>query len=571
MKSSTLFHTLALGGISLLAGPLLAQTQEAKLTATNGKSGDRLGAASSLDGATAMLGAPDDRANQVRSGSVFVFTDNGSSWGQVQRLNPTTPENNDFFGEAVDLDGDFAVVGASGVDLPTGGGFGQPDADWGAAYVFERSAGVWSQVQELTASDDDPYDYFGTSVAISGDTLVVGARAANKGGLASAGAAYVFVRGGGGGWSQQAKLNASNGQNLDSFGSSVDIDGDRIVVGAQLGDGNAADSGSAYVFERSGTVWTQTAILNASNGATNDRFGGSVALSGDNIVVGARIASPGGLVAAGAAYAYRQSAGLWSEEAILVASDVDPADLFGSSVSISGESAAVGAPSAGVSLVRSGAVYVFDRAGGAWNQAAKLVAGDAAPFDSLGASVATDGTLYLAGTPNGDGSVADSGAGYLFSVGGSLGTPYCFCVTGVCSNPDSAAGCRNSTGAGALLSASGSASASADDLVLSATGVAPNQFGLVFMGMGQSAVPFGDGLRCVAAGGGEIYRFPIRNSGGAATLVESGLVGLSQSFNAGGQIGAGQSWNFQSWYRDPGGPCSSGFNLSNGLSITFQP
>ena len=138
---------------------------------------------------------------------------------------------------------------------------------------------------KLTASDGAASDYFGDSVAIDGDTLVVGARYDDDNGSAS-GSVYVFIHSGII-WTQQAKLTASDGAADDRFGSSVAIDGDTIVVGALLNDDNGTDSGTAYVFTRSGTTWTQQAKLTASDGALDDEFGQSVAIAGDTIVVGA--------------------------------------------------------------------------------------------------------------------------------------------------------------------------------------------------------------------------------------------------------------------------------------------
>lgn len=153
-------------------------------------------------------------------------------------------------------------------------------------------------------------------------------------------------------------------------------------------------------------------------------------------------------------------------------------------------------------------------------------------------------------------------------------TSYCFCdAAAPCANQDADAGCANSSGAGVRLDPCGSSSVANDDLVLRATGVPANQNGLVFMGPQQIELPFGDGLRCVGAGGIGVFRFPVRNSGAAGVLVEGpGLVAHSHSsFPPQGAIEAGATWNFQAWYRDPAGPCAAGFNLSNGDSILFGP
>ena len=164
---------------------------------------------------------------------------------------------------------------------------GAAGVDQGSAYVFVRSGGVWSQQQKLLASDAAAGDLFGVSVAISGETVVVGAPFDDGAAGFDQGSAYVFVRSGGV-WSQQQKLEASDAAAGDMFGSSVAISGETVVVGAPLDDGAAGtDQGSAYVFVRSGGVWSQQQKLEASDAAAVDCFGFSVAISGETVVVGA--------------------------------------------------------------------------------------------------------------------------------------------------------------------------------------------------------------------------------------------------------------------------------------------
>jgi hypothetical protein len=184
---------------------------------------------------------------------------------------------------SVAVDGDTIVVGASLDDANDNG------VRSGSGYVFTRSGTVWAKQEQLTASDGDSNDSFGVSVAVDGDTIVIGAALndANDNG-ADSGSAYVFTRNGVV-WSQQGKLTASDGASDDSFGVSVAVDGDTIVVGASLDDANdnGVRSGSGYVFTRSGTVWAKQEQLVASDGASEDFFGRSVAVSGDTIVIAA--------------------------------------------------------------------------------------------------------------------------------------------------------------------------------------------------------------------------------------------------------------------------------------------
>src|SRR6266542_4492792 len=189
---------------------------------------------------------------------------------QHQKLEASDPAAFDGFGFSVAISGETVVVGAPG------------DDSRGSAYVFARNGGVWSQQQKLLASDAAAGDAFGESVAISGETVVVG-----SGGGGVGGSAYVFARSSGV-WSQQQKLRASDAAVADSFGASVAISGETVVVGA-IGDDGAAgrDQGSAYVFARSGGVWSQQQKLEASDAALGDQFGFSVAVSGGTVVVGA--------------------------------------------------------------------------------------------------------------------------------------------------------------------------------------------------------------------------------------------------------------------------------------------
>jgi N-acetylglucosamine kinase-like BadF-type ATPase len=260
---------------------------------------------------------------------------------------------------SISLDGNTAIVGANGADP---GGI----VSAGAAYVFVRSGTTWSEQQKLIASDKAENDQVGWPVAISsdGNTAIVGARNADPGGLSNAGAAYVFVRSGTT-WSEQQKLIASD--NGGNFGSSVAFssDGNTAIVGAYSHNpGGVAYAGAVYVFVRSGTTWSEQQKLTASDKAANESFGYSVAFSsdGNTAIVGAAYADPGGLSNAGAVYVFVRSGTTWSEQQKLTASDKAANDYFGEAVAISsdGNTAIVGAPGAAPgALSDAGAVYVF--------------------------------------------------------------------------------------------------------------------------------------------------------------------------------------------------------------------
>ncbi len=348
---------------------------------------------------------------------------------------------NDHFGYSVALDGDTLVVGAPEED--SAGTGGDNDAkDAGAVYVFVRTGATWSQQAYLKASNTGAGDRFGWSVALSGDTLVVGAPREDSAGsgadndAADAGAAYVFVRTGST-WTQEAYLKASNAGVGDQFGWSVALDVDTLVVGALLedsaetgttgtgADDNAANSGAAYVFVRSGTTWTQEAYVKASNTGAGDVFGVSVALSGNTMAVGASGESSivtdnpanNGAPSAGAVYVFVRSGTTWTEEAYLKASTPGVADGFGWSVDLDSNTLVVGAPledGAGKGVggdetsngaLDSGATYVFVRSGATWSKEAYLKASNTGTSDAFGWRVAVSGDTLAVGAPGEDSKV----------------------------------------------------------------------------------------------------------------------------------------------------------------------
>ena len=235
-------------------------------------------------------------------------------------------------------------------------------------------------------------------MALDGETALVGAYAAAVGGNVDQGAAYVFVREGAS-WSQQQKLVASDGAADDRFGVSVALDGETALVGVHLADVNGlADAGKMYIFERGPIPWPQSAQSIASDGAAGDYFGYSVALDGETALVGADGADVGGNDNQGAAYVFVRNGPIWVQQQKLVASDGAAGDLFGSSVALNGETALVGASNTGVNgNTGQGAAYLFVREGASWSQQQKLVASDGTADDGFGRSVALDGETALVG------------------------------------------------------------------------------------------------------------------------------------------------------------------------------
>ena len=393
-------------------------TQEAKLTAGDGAVGDWFGISVALDGDTALVGAYRDAVGgSSYQGSAYVFTRSGSTWTQQAKLTAGDGAASDDFGISVAIDGDTALVGAYLDDVGA-------NSDQGSAYVFTRSGSTWTQEAKLTAGDGAVGDRFGSSVAIDGDTALVGAYLDDVGANSNQGSAYVFTRSGST-WTQQAKLTAGDGAFGDGFGGSVAIDGDTALVGAIDDDvGANTDQGSAYVFTRSGSTWTQEAKLTAGDGAASDYFGYSVALDGDTALVGASVDAVGANINQGSAYVFTRSGSMWTQEAKLTAGDGAFGDGFGGSVAVDGDTALVGAlyDDLGANS-NQGSAYVFTRSGSTWTQEAKLTAGDGAVGDRFGSSVALDGDTALVGAyPDAVGGNSYQGSAYVFTRSGNTWT-----------------------------------------------------------------------------------------------------------------------------------------------------
>ena len=383
----------------------------AKLVVSDAAANDNLGQRIAISGDTALAAAAGrDLPAGINAGAAYVFVQAAGVWVQQAMLTAADAAAGDCFGTAVAVSGDTAVIGASAKHLGT-------INDAGAAYMFVRSGDVWTQQARLTAADAAAGDYFGGAAAVDGDTAAIGADWSDQAAKANAGAAYVFVRSAGV-WLQQAKLIAGDAAASDSFGYALALDGDTVVVGAPYSDrAGAADAGAAYVFVRAGDVWTQQAKLTASDAAYADAFGYAVAADGDRVVVGAPYVDRAGAADAGAAYVFVRAGDVWTQQAKLTAADAAPLDRFGNSVALAGDTALIGAcyddhPGG----TDAGAAYVFVDSRGVWTQQAKFTAADAAAGDSFG-SVALAGSTAVVGAWRDDRAGAtDAGAVYVFHL-----------------------------------------------------------------------------------------------------------------------------------------------------------
>ncbi|MGJ8726365.1 MAG: choice-of-anchor D domain-containing protein [Roseibacillus sp.] len=388
---------------------------QATIKSSNPDSGDSFGGKVSLYGDTLAVGALAEDSSAIgingnqadnsfsNSGAVYLFVRNGTTWTQQAYVKASNTGDGDRFGEELSLAGDTLVVGAAWEDSSATGVNGDQGDDVdtstalaqgqqsGAAYVFVRNGNNWTQEAYLKASNTARGDLFGSSVAVSGDTVIVGASGENSeapgaNGLnGDFGAAYIFVRTNGN-WNQQASLKASNKGPADRFGTAVALEGDTAVVCAPYeGDSSVDKAGAAYVFTRDNSNnWTEQAYLKASNPGNGDRFGWSASLSGDLLLIGSpyeesqSVGVNGGnqnddsLTRAGATYLFQNIAGTWTQQVFLKASNTGEDDEFGWSVDIYGSTIFVGAKgeksnSIGVnsnqsdnSLTVAGAAYLFE-------------------------------------------------------------------------------------------------------------------------------------------------------------------------------------------------------------------
>ena len=444
-----------------------------RITASDANKGDSFGEGVFISDDFVIIGAPSNANAGLKTGSAYIYNiDNvKQDCGRYaeDQIFAEYPSLFDIFGNAVSIDGDYAIVGAAG-DSHAG-------AHSGAAYIFERDVyGIWNQKAKLTAGNDAAEgDRFGFSVSISGDFAIVGAWGDDFIGNNS-GLAYIFKRDIGGNWLQPGfrlqgtaedrfgysvsidggyaivgaeygddddngvmntgaayifykaydavvwdfrdKINAHDGAEGDCFGHSVSIDGDYAIVGASRSRDDGQQTGSAYIFKNHGMTWDQLLPkITASDAAGGDQFGHSVSISGNYAIVGAYGTDDGG-DNSGSAYIFvRDDNDDWNQQPILTAGDdADVGDFFGSSVSINGDYAIVGASRNSDHGDKSGSAYIFVRDIGEWTELHKLLAGDAKPMDHFGGSVSISGDYVIVGAPWQSEYKAINGSAYIYHL-----------------------------------------------------------------------------------------------------------------------------------------------------------
>ncbi len=413
------------GGAYLFQDEIKNWLEFSEVDDDDGAGGDNFGYAAAVSGDVLVVGAiGKDEPGYADLGAVYIFlrmAGGADNWGFVRKLQPSGVDDGQKFGYSVALCGDKLAVGMPNDDYK--------DVDAGAVMIYQRDLNditSWSYVTTVYASDGQQDDNFGMSVALSDDVLVVGAPYESFGSIES-GAVYIYQQrnGGSNSWGQTLKLKAPDHEAYDNFGWSVGVWGDVVAVGApRSNDGSSADTGSVYVFHRmngGADTWGQMQKLTAADAEGGDLLGSSVSVWGDVIVAGASH-SDSGAVDSGAAYIFQRmqdGTDTWGQVQKLIASDAEETDHFGSSVSVWGDTAVIGAPAEDSLGADAGAAYVFQRTqGGAdqWGEVQKLLPSSISDGDSFGSSTAISGDVVVVGAHLDDTNGENAGLAVIFNT-----------------------------------------------------------------------------------------------------------------------------------------------------------
>ena len=405
----TTTESIALTDSTIIFGLPLAETE---LVAGDASDFAAFGTSVAISDAGDVLaiGAQVDGASFT--GAVYVFEKVGEAWSQTAKLTASDAAQFDRLGLVIAISGDGSTIVAGAPSEDAAGDTA------GAVYIFERSGGGWATTTEdtkLTAgATAGPNDEFGRAVSVDGDTILVGAPFEDDAFL-NQGAVYVFLRTGS--WALQQRLVASDPGFGEEFGFSVSLQFDTAAIGASRDDDIADNAGAAYIFERAGVLWSQKAKLTASDAAAGDEFGQALSIDNDSLVVGALLDDDGG-ADSGSAYVFQKSGGVWvdaTEDVKLVAVDAAAGDEFGASVALDATRIAVGTPFDDEAQ-DAGSVAVFIGAGADWTQYYRLTAGDGGVNDALGGSVAIADETVVGGAAGSDEGATDGGEVYVFNL-----------------------------------------------------------------------------------------------------------------------------------------------------------
>ena len=542
MTNQNYARIVAYGALTVWATagmPLWAQCHEQKIFASNPGPAAFFGRAIAADSTRLIVGSPGDDEAGVGAGAVYVFE--SPDWTQAAKLVPGSSNLN--LGVTVALSGDRLIAG----DI------------FGNVYSFEDSGGTW-QPDGILVDPDGGSSGFGGAIDVDGDWIAVGAPSYDDGPEQDAGAVYLF-RNISGTWNFFQRLTWDSMSGHQFMGRSVAIEGNELIVGTPEAVNCAGfGAGAVLVFEFDGFDWNLVQEIYSPDICNSAAFGWSLDRDENDLVVSAPF-TPDSLPRT---FVFNRNAGSWQHEDSLIG----PSSAFHWAGYLSIENGVVAVATAAFrklipSWTYAGSLRALDRLNG--------------EFDSVSAVAVANERVFVGVADDAD-MGNNAGAVYVIAAPTDWTWGYCMDQPCPCGNEvhKSGGGCANSAGSGdrgSILDACGTPSVVADDLILTADLLPPNKTGIFFMGGSQIAAPFGDGLRCVGAGGMGIYRYlPPLNSGplGRASL-GPGIVARSQGFVGEGPIDPGETWNFQYWYRDPMGPCGSAFNLSSARAVMFQP
>lgn len=404
--------------------PILGVTQQWSVAAPDGNPQDEFGYSVAIDGNTAVVGARNANPNTgggalENAGSAYVYVYDGKTWILQDKLVAKDAAPYDSFGVSVAISGNFVLVGASGVDI-------DDEDNAGAAYVFGRSGDAWEQYDKLVSDDPKKDDTLGTAVALYGDLAVVAADSKDLLPLVDAGTVYVYKRSGSRKWAQQATVVSSTPGVGDYFGSSLALQGNTLVVGSSMLNPYTQGSkggGKVEVFTRSGSSWIFRTALEPEGLRSGDGYGSAVALYSNWVVAGAPFSDPdlgaGRVTGAGSAYVFKGSGSSWKEEDMLIPEGGSSFEQFGDALGIYRDTIVVGAEGAWqAGEDGAGAVYIFARDGNAWDYQTRAVADPAYEGDAFGVSVAISRDWFVAGANGRDsGRVSQTGEAFLDRLG----------------------------------------------------------------------------------------------------------------------------------------------------------
>ncbi len=360
-----------------------------RIVAQDGSAGRRFGYSVSIDGNWMAVGAPGLAQNDGYKGAVYIYTMSNSQWSFHSLVTAADNQSFNFFGSSVSLYKEWLLVGAH-ADTSHG-------SYSGSAYLFQRVNNAY--VQRAVFRSSHASDLFGSSAAMGDGFCVVGARAAG-GSPSGAGAVYVYRQNGSNptDWIADGTLTAADGKANNAFGAAVAVSGNRVLVGAPFTKASPASAGTAYIFEKVSGTWTQKAKLAPVNGSARNLFGSAVDIDGDWAVIGA-YREDNKYFDDGSVYVYRLSSSAWSLDVELTAADADSGDFFGCSVALKNSFLIVGAPGDNGTYRDSGSIYAFLRTGGSWVMTTKKGPVDARDFDRFGSAVDIGPNAAAAGAP----------------------------------------------------------------------------------------------------------------------------------------------------------------------------